>query len=226
MKKAEMEEHVEQYLNIMEKVSRMERLGLIQSAVKLAVSAWDHIDGMMQYENRYADREFSTIPAIEIVLKYAPMLFEFEMLDHLETLLTQRRRIDNKTSTSLKDQLAIARDHLKDNHRLWNLIESQGPVKQRDLRQILGGQQDYWRSVCETWELMGMVRRVPDTGSYQVSHTTRMGEIITGKCPRCGSTAEAPKSMLLDPMTCPDCKQSVYFVFLSPIDSSSSEGTP
>jgi len=224
MKKAEMEEHARLYHSIMKKVSKLERVGLIHDATISAVSAWDHIDGMMQYENRYENKEFETIPAIEIVLRYAPMLFEFEMFDRLEKLLAQRRRIDNKTSTSLKDQLAIARDHLNDNHRLWNHIESQGPIKQRNLRQTLGGQQDYWRSVCETWELMGMVRRVPDAGSYQVSHTTRMGEIITGKCPKCGSTAEAPKSMLLEPMTCPKCKKSVSFVFLSPSDSSSPEG--
>ena len=37
---------------------------------KLALSSWDYIDGMMQYERRYNGEEFASIQGIDVILKY------------------------------------------------------------------------------------------------------------------------------------------------------------
>ena len=41
--------------------------GLYREAMESAVSAWEHIDGMMQYGRRYEDAEFDRIKLTDLV---------------------------------------------------------------------------------------------------------------------------------------------------------------
>ena len=77
MKKAEMEDHRAEYQALMSKARSAEREGFCRRAVELALASWDHIDGMMQYERRYENKEFANVQGIEMILKYAPLLFDF-----------------------------------------------------------------------------------------------------------------------------------------------------
>jgi DNA-binding IclR family transcriptional regulator len=101
------------------------------------------------------------------------------------------------------------------NHRLWAYLEKHGEVRQDQLRQLLGGDQDHWRWLSESWEHMGLVSRTPEGGSYRVRLSTRMGQVVPAKCPSCGKVSEAPKAMFLEKMTCLDCNKRVLFVLLS-----------
>ena len=69
MKKTEMEGHSADYEGLMAQAQQAQRKGLYRKAVELALAAGQHIDGMMQYEQKYANREFLSIPAIELVLR-------------------------------------------------------------------------------------------------------------------------------------------------------------
>lgn len=215
MKKAEMEAHREKYRALMGDARAAQQDGLYHKAVELALSSWDHVDGMMQYERRFEEKEFESIEGIDTVLKYAPLLLDFNNLDRLESLLKSQRRIDRNTSESLTEKLGKARALMWDVHHLWDHLEQHPGARQDELRQILGGDQDQWRLVAETWEKMGLVRRTPEGRSYRLSLCTRMGEVISGKCPKCGAFSEAPKAMLLEELACPKCRASVLFVMLS-----------
>ncbi|MDB5297566.1 MAG: hypothetical protein JWO31_3549, partial [Phycisphaerales bacterium] len=86
---------------------------------------------------------------------------------------------------------------------------------QEDLERTIGGDQAQWRAVAASWEQMGLVTRVPAGRSYRLYLATRMGEVVRGKCPRCGRVAEAPKGMFLEQTTCGECRASVVFVLLA-----------
>jgi len=83
MTKAEMSDHFVRYEASMRVARIAHRNGLYRDAVKSALAAWNHIDGMMQYARRYEKTEFDSIEAIDLVLKYAPILFEYNILDSL-----------------------------------------------------------------------------------------------------------------------------------------------
>jgi hypothetical protein len=193
MKKAEMEEHAGAYDALMASARLAESQGLYRVAVDAAIAAWEHIDGMMQYGIKYEKDEFTRISAIETVLKYAPLLFDFQNLDALEQLLETRKRIEKNTSVSVVDKLATARAQMWDNHRLWGYLEKHGEVRQDQLRELLGGNQDQWRWLAESWSRMGLVKRMPEGGSYRLSLSTRMGQVVSAKCPSCGKISEAPR---------------------------------
>ena len=214
MKKAEMEHHCREYRAWMSKAQSAHQEGLYREAVEAALSSWDYIDGMMQYERRYEDREFDGIKAIDMVLKYAPLLLDFRNFDKLEALLKNQRRIEKNTSESLGDRLTQARTLMWDAHRMWDHLEQHGETRQDKLSRVLGGEQDQWRMVAETWEKMGLLQRTPEGGSYRLALSTRMGKVVSAKCPSCGAVAEAPKAMFLEDMSCPHCRAKVLFVLL------------
>lgn len=215
MKKADMEGHRAQYEALMGKARSAEQEGLYAHAVELALSSWDHIDGMMRYENRYGDTEFSSVKGIDMVLKYAPLLLDFRSLDTLGDLLKSCRRIEKNTSQSMAKNLANARALMWNAHRLWDHIERNPQARQDKLRQALEGDQDQWRSIADTWVKMGLLTRTPEGGSYRLALSTRMGGVVNAKCPSCGTVASAPKAMLLEKSQCPECGQTVHFVLLA-----------
>lgn len=214
MKKTELEAHRAEYEARMSSARAAERKGLYRVALEQAASTWDYIDGMMQYERRYQDAEFDSVPAIEMVLKYAPLLFQFESLNRLATLLENSKRIEKHTSADLGEQLRAARQRMWDNHRLWSYLEANSDARQDQLRMRLGGDQDYWRAIAEAWEQMGLLRRVPEGDSYRLLFTTRMDEVVKGKCSACGSVADAPKRTFLCRVTCNRCKEDALFVIV------------
>ena len=184
-------------------------------AVQKALEAWQFVDGMMQYERRYDDREFSSIRAIDLVLKYAPLLLDFQSLDGLADLLRNCRRIEKNTSESLAGRLELARTRLWAAYRLYDHLERNPGTRQDELRKLLGGEQDTWREIAEAWEGMGLVFRVPCGGSYALSLVTRLAELVPTICPACGTRTEAPKAMLLEESSCPNCGKGVLFAILA-----------
>ncbi len=215
MKKADMEEHREQYHELMAGANDAQREGLYRKAVDLALASWDHVDGMMQYERKYQDREFDNVKGIEVILKYAPLLLDFGSLERLEALLKSCRRIERNTSHSLADKLSEARALLWDAHRMWDHIERHPGTRQDTLRRVIGGDQDRWRSVANAWSNMGLLLRTPEGGSYRLELSTRLGQVVPGKCSACGNVVEAPKAMFLEDLTCPECKATAPFAILS-----------
>jgi hypothetical protein len=113
------------------------------------------------------------------------------------------------------DKLAEARTRLWNTHRLWTHLERNPNTRQDQLRQILDGDQDEWRSTVQAWARMGLVRRTPEGGSYRVALSTRMGQVVPAKCPFCGRVAEAPKAMFLETTKCPKCRKPVAYVLLA-----------
>lgn len=188
--------------------------GLFQQAVELAVSSLAHVDGMMQYERKYENRESFTIEAIGMVLQIAPLLLDSVSLDQLEEVLKNQRRIAKYSSDDLSSQLRDANALLMDAHRLWDLLERQVEAKQDNLFQALGGHRDRWRNITDTWESIGLIRRVPVGDSCHLSFMTQMDSPTLAKCPSCGVVVRVSKSRVLNALVCPKCKIENEFVIL------------
>ena len=215
MKKADMEAHYFAYVDYMKQVRHLERKGLFSKAMEKAFEAWELVDGMRQYARKYKEQEFNSVEAIEFVLKYAPMLFDFERLDCLEGMLKSCKRIEKNTSVNLAKRLSETRGIVKKAHKLWNYLEYHPETRQNQLAKLLGGDQDQWRAMAETWEKMGLLSRQKKGNSYRLNIQTRMDAITQGKCSECGSIQEAPKAMFLETLTCPDCRNNTNFVIMT-----------
>jgi hypothetical protein len=213
-KKVELEEDRAQYHELVAKARSALSDGRFQEAIRLAASSWTHIDGMMQYERKYENREFSNIESIDIVLEYAPLLFEFALLDELESLLKTQRKIDRDASDDLAANLSEARTRMWAAHRLWNHLEKMGECIQDQLCSTLGGDQGQWRKIAETWETMDVIHRTPDRATFRLSFQTRMDAETDAKCPSCGTVVTRCKSQFLNEMACPNCRTRARYRFV------------
>src|SRR5262249_14234082 len=140
-----------------------------------------------------------------------------ESLNKLDAVLKGQRRIEKNASVNLAESRTRAREQMWDAHRLWNHLERHPNARQDELRKTLGGDQDQWRRVSETWEKMGVICRVAEGNSYRLSLATQLDEPVFAKCPTCGVVAKAPKAKFLDEAVCPKCHAHVSFVILPTI---------
>jgi hypothetical protein len=169
MKKADMEAHYAGYHDALKKAKAAERKGMYRAAMGAALSAWEYLDGMIQYARKYQNQESTHISAIDLVLYYAPLLLDMRSLDKLEQLLEETRRIVRNMLDDLTAKILTSRSLVWDNQRLWSHLDNFPESPQDELATVLGGQQDYWRSVIEAWVKMGLVTRVGDAKSYRVA---------------------------------------------------------
>lgn len=215
MKKSEMEEHYAAYHANMATARAAEASGLYRAAVNAASTAWEYIDGMMQYEQKYLDREFGGVPAIDLVLKYSPMLLDIRRLGILRDLLKSRKRIDRNASSDLAEELEEAFAKTNQNYRLWSFLQHHPDVRQDELPEVLGGDQEYRRTVIRFWEQLGIVSRIPDGRSYRLLLVAPLGRAVSGKCPACGEIHEAPKRAFFEAIDCPACGEQSHFVLIA-----------
>jgi hypothetical protein len=215
MTKGEMENHLQQYQMLMSKARLALKERRYIQAVEIAVTACDHIDGMMQYERKYNDKEFSKIEAIEIVTKFAPLLFDFHALEKLEALLKTQKRIEKNSEHDLVGNLGRARALMLDAHRLWNHVEKHPGCFQDALSQSLGGDHTRWQTVAELLEGIGVIHRKPEGGSCRLTFSTRFDVTANAKCRGCGALVTAERVRFLSKQTCPKCGVKEVFVILS-----------
>jgi len=215
MTKAEMEHHHAQYESLIDQSQAARREGLCQKAIQLALAAGEHIDGMMQYERKRADTRLTGFEALNVVLRYGPLLLDSGSLDQVEQLLAGCRRIERNTCSDYRQELAEARARMWQNHKLWNHLEKNADCRQDELRETLGGDQEDWRRTAEMWDEIGLLRRTPEGGSYRLALMTQMREVVKAKCPSCGNVAEAAKAEFLGELPCGACKESVVLVILA-----------
>ncbi len=208
-----MQEHHAHYLSRMADANEKRRLGFYRDAIRLSKSAWDDIDGMLQFDKKYNERQHTEVSAIDMVLWCAPPLLDFASLIAVNTKLDDCKRIVRELP-DYSSLLAQSNLNLQAYFQLWTFLEQNGEVLQSELRSRLGEDQDGWREKCEIWEKIGVVRRVPVRNSYHVNLLTRFGKVVSAKCPNCGKTAEAPKSMFFDKLICDSCQVQEYFVIL------------
>lgn len=209
-----MEHHKESYCAIINKAHAAENEGLYHDAVELALSSWEHIDGMMQYARKYEDREFNNIESIDLVLKYSPFLFDFINLNKLENLLKDYRRIDKNTSESIASKLLNARELMWDAHKMWDYLEQHSEINYDELRSQFKQCLGRLRSTIDAWMKMGLIKKERKGVYENLCLITRLGQVISAKCTSCGAISEAPKAMFLEELNCLECRSAVLFIIL------------
>jgi hypothetical protein len=215
-KKAELQDDCQKYHEIVANVRETHLQCRFTDAVEIAISSFDFVDGMIQFEKQYEKRsDRKNVECIDYVLQYAPLLLDSSSLDKVSVLLKSQKRIDKNTTTDETAALAKARELLWQAHRLWDHLERHTETLQDSLHSNLAGDQDRWDWFAEKWEQMGFIQRKPEPDTYRLLLVTRLDADVRGKCPSCGVTGKATKDRLLEQINCPKCRNDVQFVILA-----------
>jgi hypothetical protein len=215
MKKADLETHQNDYHVLIDKALSAKKAGLYREAIAFAVSSWDHIDGMMQYEHKYAGQEVTSIQGIDFVLQYAPLMLDSESLDQLAAVLHKQRRIAKQTGIDWDHRLDRAKHLMWDACGFWDYLERHTTVAAQDLSDGHGNERKHWKRIANEWSEMGIVHRTSSGKSHGWSLVTHLERPILAKCPSCAAVVKAAKTKFLDEQSCPNCLQKRSFVFLA-----------
>lgn len=212
MNKSEMEYHRASYNALVSKANLAQQHGRYAEALDVAISSWAHVDGMIQYERRFGVGEVGRIEGLELVLEFAPLLFDFESLDKLEAFIKSNRRIDRNNSTDWHGRLARARSLMRDARILWNRLECAGCAYAEAVA-FSGLDSDDLHSIAQLWHNIGVLRRESNKGAT-LELMTDIEASTSAKCPSCGVVAKASKVKFLGEQSCPKCRKTVSFVLL------------
>lgn len=214
MTKAEMQEHQTEFDALAEKARTALQAKRFDQALQAAVASLKHIDGMMQFEKKYEFRTFASVETIDLILNYAPLVFDTDCLDQLGYLFKSQKRVDRDATDDLGQRLAQARASVWAAYRLWDHIERNPSCRQDELRRYLSGDQDDWRRIAERWDSMELLSRSAEGGSYRLK-LRGLDQSVIGKCTMCGATTEMAKTTCLADGKCTLCGEQVTFVMVS-----------
>jgi predicted Zn-ribbon and HTH transcriptional regulator len=216
--KAELKAAQDAYDQLLQRAQRDESLGRYATAVTHAVEAWEYVDGMMKYERRFEDAEFKSLPCIDLVLRYAPLLFDVSSLDRLGELLKKHRSVEKHTTDDLEARLTKAREFLCRAHRLWSLIEQNPGITLDEVTARLGDKLRESPAMVARWEEMGLITRSQSRTGVSLRLTTRLESDALARCPSCGAKVQARKLSLWKEQRCPKCGQTVDLVIFAEVD--------
>lgn len=221
--KAELQAAQGKYDECLARAREAESQGRFTDAIKCAAEAWQHVEAMMQYERKFEDAEFRSLPCIDLVLRIAPHLLHNEALEQLGALLKSRKSIDKHATDDLATRLTGANETLGKLHRLWDHIERHAGARQDRLESELGGEQSEWRGICECQETMGFFIRERRGNSFCLYLRARLDSKVRCKCIKCGAESVREKRSALSSHQCERCEQVAAMVWCSEVPQSSGE---
>lgn len=185
-------------------------------AVQYCVASFEYINLMMQHEQKQNDREFETIETIEIVLKYAPALFDAESLASLAKILKSQKRIDKHATDDLAAKTSEAIELIQVAYTVWNKLQNN---TQHNLAQVLKSvsAESLARieEVVRIWSHQGYVQlhQLEDEIIPCISNPQEVS--VKGKCPSCGVLVNGKKYHFWRANKCPKCHKESVFVIMA-----------
>jgi predicted RNA-binding Zn-ribbon protein involved in translation (DUF1610 family) len=211
--KVELQWHYSEYHRFLESARLALQAGNLKEAIDYAVASWDFIEGMTQFERRFAGREVDKFLCVNLVLEYSAVVFDRESLEKLDAVLKTQRRILKNASDDLIEHSLKAKTRVRSAYRIWEQLESNSEVTLEEIQTQLAQSVQEIELILNHWKKMGFIRRVTTvSGSNGISLVTQMDAQSLAKCPSCGIRVRTSKSRLLESIDCPRCDVNAHFV--------------
>lgn len=179
-----------------------------RAALERAEAAVPHFSDSIAYQRRFLKCSPS-IPEVDRILRLAPPLFAHRSLATLQAYCDARKKLEREAIPDLENRLDRAREILEEAARVWSELFADRFTSSHEVR--LGRR---FEPVLEVWKLMGAITRTSEDRESRHTVVTNMSRPVRAKCAGCGRVGRAPTAKLLEPRTCPACRQRCWFVFL------------
>lgn len=211
MRKAELEEHHDQYLAKEARIQEMVRDRQFPPVFAVCVESFPHLVPAMKYRKRVGIApEAPEFSAFSVICKYAPVLFEHAFIEALRDFVLGTRQLARHENGYL--QACEAALELEETSRaIWNHLERNPDTFQRDICTQANITQETARSILEVWEYLGVIVRVPEGSTCRFRFRTRLDAETTGVCHSCGVRGKGVKELFLRPISCQRCGVQGYY---------------
>jgi hypothetical protein len=205
MKIAELEAHHDAYADSEDTILAMVDNREFPKVFSVCTASFSHILPAINFrKKRGITPETPDFSAFTTIWKYAPPLFEHTAIEALlEFVNSSRALMQSEKEILTSTEAACKREQLA--HRLWNHLERNSGMLQRDIRTELGAVQEDAVNIVEVWEELGIMDRQSEDRSYRLYFRTRLDTDMVGLCPNCGVRGKGRKELFFRSVTCKKC---------------------
>ena len=214
MKKAQMQDHWQQYADHLKKARRAIQSNDIHRALEAAELSWPHIDGMLRHASNLDGRTERPLDGFKLVLKYAPPVLDYQILSRLEEFVSGKRRIRSSSTRDLAEDLKYSRGVLRNCHKVLRVFERVPTVSFTRIHREFDSNDFPTAQIFSIWQSMGLITSELREDESHFRLVTKLAALIWGKCPNCGAAARCPRLAIYESSNCPNCNHKVEFVFL------------
>ena len=211
MKISEMEYHHGEYTSLEDKINKMLENREFPAIFSVCVETFPHIVPAIQYrKKREIEPEMPDWLAFKVICKYAPPLFEHSVMESLSEFVKSTRLLTKHENVYLK-AIETAFKHEEITRSLWNHIEKQPNVLQRDICRYFDDNQKSVTSIIELWEKLGLVFHKNESSDLRLNLRTRLDEEVEGVCQNCGVHGKGHKEHFFKSISCQRCGTEGYY---------------
>jgi hypothetical protein len=117
--KRELEDSFHQYRGFCRQAVEAERHHAYSDVLQLAGHALPYLRDAIAFQRRYEKIEKPSLKAVDLLLRYAPALFDVGALDQIERWFAGANRVERKLYANLPDQIHSARAELRNGIESW-----------------------------------------------------------------------------------------------------------
>lgn len=211
MRIAELESHYVEYRDKEKSIQQAISQNSLHLALHVSRDSLQHLIPATKYQKR---KEVSlTTPFLPIVVmcKYAPPLFERELLDSTREFVVNDRSLTRSAEDYLSqiDEAILRIDCAR---TMWNRLELSGICTKHDLTDSLPAPKNKTSKILLTWETLGITERCENSdGEDSLQLRTRLSAKVEGACYECGLKGVGPKSGFFKHVKCTRCGREDFF---------------
>lgn len=211
MRIAEMEQHHDQYMALEARIRTMEVNHEFPRVFAVCEASFPHLVPALSFrKKRGIEPETPEFLSLLVICRYAPVLFEHEILESAAAFV-KSTRVLAKHDSDYERMIQAALEREEAARVLWDCLEEQPGVLERDVHERLGIPRDRVLAVVERWEHLGIVVRAPKHDGLRLFLQSRLDAETEGVCPACGVRGKGRKELFFKPMPCRKCGAEGYY---------------
>jgi hypothetical protein len=211
MRKAELEAHHDEYSALQDRIKAMLGNREFPAVFSVCVASFPHIVPAIKYRKQSGiEPETPDLMSFRVICKYAPPLFEHTAIEALVDFVKSTRQLarhENDYLQTIED--AFAREEMA--RAVWNDLERQLGLLERDIGRQLGLNQKNVVEVLEVWEELGVIIRKQEQNTYRLYFRSRLDAELEGICPTCSVRGRGHRSSFFKPTSCKKCATQGYY---------------
>lgn len=211
MRIAELEAHHDAYSDSERTICAMVDNREFPAVFLVCCDAFPHVVPAIKYrKKREIIPETPKLMAFTTICKYAPPLFEHAAIESLLHFVKSTRFLAQHEKDFLSSaKAALVQEQLA--QKLWNHLEKQPGMLQRNIRTELGVIQEEAVKIIELWDMLGIIYRQSEARSYRLHFRTHLDAEVFGRCPNCDVRGKGRKDFLFRSMSCQKCGTEGYY---------------
>ncbi len=211
MRKAELEDHHDQYLIKERRIREMVHQRDFPAVFAVCTDAFVHaVPAMKCRKQAGITPETPDFLCFSVICTYGPPLFERAALESLHEFIGGTRQLArHENEYLLAVEAALQHEELA--RTLWNHIQHRPGLPQHELSERSNVPEHTVASIIAVWKQLRLIHCEYHGNGRGLCLCTRLDVDVVGVCQHCGAKGRGRKELFLQPIKCGKCAAVDYY---------------